>query len=221
MVVTDGLARVDHALVSLAALSSRYTGRTCSSNCLDSTRRGIASRGTPPLCSGAGESSFRARLQCARAGVPGVGRAWFGEHYGNCDPLPTPRTQSASLENQSHWFATTFTALAWLFLLLPTGNPWYFLWALPWLIWARQTAWYLLPGLLAQYYLYFWFFYHYPEGGTDVLGTGWPGLPIFPRSLGLDRIRPFFAAGLSKCGTGKSTPVKAKTLLLRPGSRQR
>ena len=111
-------------------------------------------------------------------------------------PTTDPRTQSASLENQSHWFATTFTALAWLFLLLPTGNPWYFLWALPWLIWARQTAWYLLPGLLAQYYLYFWFFYHYPEGGTDVLGTGWPGYRFFHEVWVWIEYAPFFAGWL-------------------------
>ena len=100
------------------------------------------------------------------------------------------------LHSQRAWFTTTFSSLAWFFLLLPTGNPWYFLWALPWLIWAQRFAWYLLPGLLAQYYLYFWFVYHYPEGGAGVLGTGLPGYRFFHEVWVWVEYGPFFACWL-------------------------
>jgi hypothetical protein len=67
-----------------------------------------------------------------------------------------------------------FYTLAVLFLFSPTCNPWYFLWAIPFLPWARQASWFLLPLVVLQYYLRFWFVYHYPPGapvpGTDLDG---------------------------------------------------
>lgn len=56
-----------------------------------------------------------------------------------------------------------FRVLAWLFLLSPVGFPWYFTWSLPWLVFARNRAWLLLPGLLPIYYLRFALEY----GATD------------------------------------------------------
>jgi hypothetical protein len=49
-----------------------------------------------------------------------------------------------------------FLALAWLFLLSPTGFPWYFTWAIFFLPFARSRAWYLLVAFLSCYYLRFW-----------------------------------------------------------------
>ncbi len=71
--------------------------------------------------------------------------------------LATRRTPAWFLEG-------TFYALVALFLLSPTANPWYLLWAVPFLPWCRQFAWFVLTGLVLQYYVRFWFLYHYPEG---------------------------------------------------------
>jgi hypothetical protein len=72
-----------------------------------------------------------------------------------------------------------FYSLAALFLLSPAANPWYFIWAVPFLPWARQFAWFVLSGLVLQYYLRFWFLYHYPDGGPPVPGTTMDGFDFF------------------------------------------
>ncbi|MGE0821252.1 MAG: hypothetical protein AB7G75_27525 [Candidatus Binatia bacterium] len=46
-----------------------------------------------------------------------------------------------------------------LFLLSPVGNPWYFLWLMPFLCVFPLRAGLLLSGLLGLYYLYFYFLY--------------------------------------------------------------
>jgi hypothetical protein len=55
-----------------------------------------------------------------------------------------------------------FHLLAAVFLLGPLGFPWYFVWCVPLLPFASLRAWCVLPGLLALYYLRFWFEYHHP-----------------------------------------------------------
>jgi hypothetical protein len=111
-----------------------------------------------------------------------------------------PRNISHAQESHQDvlWLRTTFLALAWLFLLLPTENPWYFLWALPWLVWSRQYAWYLLPGLLAQYYLYFWFVYHFSLGGPGVANSSMPGYRFFHQVWVWVEYVPFFTVLLGE-----------------------
>lgn len=58
----------------------------------------------------------------------------------------------------------SFLVLAFAFLLGPLGFPWYFTWCIPLLPFTRQRAWFLLPGLLAIYYLRFWLDYQFPHG---------------------------------------------------------
>jgi hypothetical protein len=54
----------------------------------------------------------------------------------------------------------SFLALGTLFLLSPVGNPWYFLWLMPFLCVFPLRSWLLLSGLLGLYYLWFYFVYH-------------------------------------------------------------
>jgi hypothetical protein len=71
------------------------------------------------------------------------------------------------------WLRAAFLTVAWFWLLLPTLNPWYWLWAVPLLPFARNRAWLAISGLTFLYYLRFWLTYHYAE--TPVLGTRYPG----------------------------------------------
>jgi hypothetical protein len=52
-----------------------------------------------------------------------------------------------------------FLILGTLFLLSPVGNPWYFLWLVPFLCLFPFRSWLLLSGLLGLYYLSFYFIY--------------------------------------------------------------
>ena len=62
-----------------------------------------------------------------------------------------------------------FLSIAWFWLLSPTQNPWYWLWALPLLPFVkRPTPWMLLSGMLFLYYLRFHFQNHLPN---DII---WP-----------------------------------------------
>lgn len=53
-----------------------------------------------------------------------------------------------------------FLTLAWFWLLAPTQNPWYWLWALPLIPFAKNRTWYLMSGILFIYYIRFWIEYH-------------------------------------------------------------
>lgn len=70
----------------------------------------------------------------------------------------------------------TFLTLAWFWLLLPTQNPWYLTWCLPFVPFARGRAWFALSGLAFAYYLRFWMTaqFHSP-----LLGTRYPGPQFF------------------------------------------
>jgi hypothetical protein len=70
-----------------------------------------------------------------------------------------------------------FLTLAWFWLLSPTQNPWYWVWAMPFLPFARGKAWYAMSGLVMVYYLRFWLQYHHPLPPT--LGTAYGGTQFF------------------------------------------
>jgi hypothetical protein len=59
----------------------------------------------------------------------------------------------------------TFLTLAWGWLLSSAQNPWYLLWCLPFMAFARRGSWFLLLGLALLYYLRFWL--EYQEFGDD------------------------------------------------------
>ncbi len=81
-------------------------------------------------------------------------------------------------EGQRHerLLAATFLTLAWFWLLLPTQNPWYLTWCLPFLPFARSRAWFALSGLAFMYYLRFWITAQFP---SSLLGTPYPGPQFF------------------------------------------
>ncbi len=70
----------------------------------------------------------------------------------------------------------TFLTLAWFWLLLPTQNPWYLTWCLPFLPFARGRAWFALSGLAFVYYLRFWMTAQF---SSPLLGTSYPGPQFF------------------------------------------
>lgn len=70
----------------------------------------------------------------------------------------------------------TFLTLAWFWLLLPTQNPWYLTWCLPFLPFARSRTWFALSGLAFAYYLRFWMT---AQSSAPLLGTQYPGPQFF------------------------------------------
>jgi hypothetical protein len=78
--------------------------------------------------------------------------------------------RSSSVEGYLRY---AFLTIGWFWLLLPTGNPWYWTWAMPLLPFARSRAWLALSGLVMLYYLRFWLVYHFPD--APVLGTTYSG----------------------------------------------
>lgn len=67
-----------------------------------------------------------------------------------------------------------FLALAWFWLLAPTQNPWYWSWALPFLLPSHRRAWLGMSCVLFAYYLRFPLLYFEVDGvvpGTNL--SGW------------------------------------------------
>lgn len=69
-----------------------------------------------------------------------------------------------------------FLCLAWSWYLSATQNPWYWTWALPFLVFVRGP-WLWTAGLAMLYYLRFWLVDHY--GQSTVPSTGYPGADFF------------------------------------------
>jgi hypothetical protein len=69
-----------------------------------------------------------------------------------------------------------FFTIAWFWLLLPTQNPWYLVWCLPFVAFARSRAWLALSGLAFTYYLRFWMTTQFP---SPLFGTPYPGPQFF------------------------------------------
>jgi hypothetical protein len=80
--------------------------------------------------------------------------------------------------------------LAWFWLLSPTQNPWYWIWALPWVAFARSRAWLAVSGLTLIYYLRFWLNCHWPE--EPVAGTGYRGTLFFDFVIAWLEFAPWF-----------------------------
>jgi hypothetical protein len=75
------------------------------------------------------------------------------------------------------WLRAAFLTLAWLWLLSPTQNPWYWIWALPLVTFARSRAWLAMSGLTLIYYLRFWLAHQWPE--LPALGMSYRGTVLF------------------------------------------
>ncbi|HEV8715783.1 MAG TPA: glycosyltransferase 87 family protein [Candidatus Binatia bacterium] len=83
------------------------------------------------------------------------------------------------VRDEQSFLWVNFLALGLLFLLSPVGNPWYFLWLVPFLCVFPLRSWLLLSGLLGLYYLWFYCLYH---GAAET----------FRRILGLEYV-PFYS----------------------------
>ncbi len=94
-------------------------------------------------------------------------------------------------EDPRVWLRAAFLALAWLWLLSPTQNPWYWIWALPLVTFARSKAWLAVSGLTMIYYLRFWLAYHWPD--QPVLGTPYSGAAFFDFVVPWIEYGPWFA----------------------------
>ena len=107
-----------------------------------------------------------------------------------------------------------FLTIAWFWLLLPTGNPWYWTWAMPLLSFARSRVWLALSGLAMLYYLRFWFVYHFAD--TTVLGTSYRGAYFFDYVVTWLEFAPWFTV-LACCALFRAR-VKAGGPLLGVGN---
>lgn len=63
----------------------------------------------------------------------------------------------------AEWIERVFLTMAWFWLLLPTQNPWYWVWALPWIPFAKNRVWLAMSGLVMIYYLRFYFATHFND----------------------------------------------------------
>ncbi|MCA9012481.1 MAG: hypothetical protein KDB01_22175, partial [Planctomycetaceae bacterium] len=85
--------------------------------------------------------------------------------------------RARSQVNAKDWLSSVFSTLAWFWVLSPTLNPWYWTWALPFILFTRHKTWYLLSVIVFVYYLRFWFAYQW--GDQPVLGTRYLGEAFF------------------------------------------
>jgi len=85
--------------------------------------------------------------------------------------------QTVRTNEATRFLEAVFLTLAWFWLLLPTQNPWYWTWALPFLPFVNNRVWLGLSGLTLIYYLRFWLGYHWPN--SPLLFTTYSGKPFF------------------------------------------
>ncbi len=71
--------------------------------------------------------------------------------------------RASQANTNADWLRWVFLTLAWFWLLLPTLNPWYWIWAMPWICFARSRVWLLMSGLLFLYYLRFFLDAHFVD----------------------------------------------------------
>ncbi len=76
-----------------------------------------------------------------------------------------------------YWLQAAFLTIAWLWLLSPTQYPWYWLWAMPLVMFARGRLWLLVSGLALLYYLRFWLAANWPV--DPVPASSYPGTLTF------------------------------------------
>ena len=74
-----------------------------------------------------------------------------------------------------------FLTIAWFWFLAPTQNPWYWTWALPWLVFCRNRIWFVVSVVAMAYYLRFYYEYHGVAGAGEsgLLGTPYAGTAFF------------------------------------------
>lgn len=95
-----------------------------------------------------------------------------------------------SPDNPQRFLESCFLTLAWLWLLGPVQNPWYWTWVLPFLPFVRNRCWLLVSGLTFAYYLRFWFNIHFEQ--TNVAPTAYAGTLFFDFVVPWLEFGPFY-----------------------------
>lgn len=85
--------------------------------------------------------------------------------------------KASTAESAIDWLHAVFLTLAWFWILLPTLNPWYWIWAMPFLAFSRRKTWHLVAVLVLLYYLRFWLQYNWD--GIEVMGTPYQSEQFF------------------------------------------
>jgi hypothetical protein len=99
--------------------------------------------------------------------------------------------RAATAKTVGDWLNAAFLTVAWFWLLLPTQNPWYWTWTLPFLPFARSRVWLAMSGLSFAYYLRFWLMYQFPT--TPLAGTVYAGPMFFDYVVVWLEFAPWFA----------------------------
>lgn len=97
--------------------------------------------------------------------------------------------RAAWAADPQQWLEQVFLTMAWFWLLLPTLNPWYWIWTLPWIAYARNRIWLALSGLLFIYYLRFYF-----DAATELRFGRYQGAEIFDYVIVWFEYVPWFAS---------------------------
>lgn len=66
------------------------------------------------------------------------------------------------LPTSKQFLNLTFLTIAWFWFLSPTQNPWYWAWAMPFVIFANSRVWMLVAATTMLYYYRFYVSYHGP-----------------------------------------------------------
>jgi len=82
-----------------------------------------------------------------------------------------------TMQTSKEWLSLVFSILAWFWMLSRTLNPWYWNWALPFVMFARNRGWFLVSAFVLLYYLRFWFACQW--GSEAVLETRYEGEAFF------------------------------------------
>lgn len=85
--------------------------------------------------------------------------------------------RAAAERDAEQWLSAAFLTVAGFWLLLPTQNPWYWTWTLPFLPFARNRAWLAMSGLAFLYYFRFWLMRHYSD--APLFDTPYAGPAFF------------------------------------------
>ena len=99
--------------------------------------------------------------------------------------------RAAMTKSVDDWLNAAFLTVAWFWLLLPTQNPWYWTWALPFLPFARSRVWLAMSGLAFVYYLRFWLVRQFPA--ATLAGTVYAGPMFFDYIVVWLEFAPWFA----------------------------
>jgi len=97
---------------------------------------------------------------------------------------------AAQAKHPTVWLSYGFLTTAWFWLLAPTQNPWYWVWALPLVGFARSRVWLAMGGLVLIYYIRFWFSYQRPD--QEVFGTAYRGTTFFDFVITWLEFAPWF-----------------------------